>query len=55
MSTDTDPKRGTFEYIERKIRTEATVNELGNAFEWLCKEFLLTAPEYRDTLKNVWH
>jgi len=51
------PKPGTFEYIERKIRSEVKGPEdksYGKQFEKLCKHFLLTSPVYKAELKSVW-
>jgi len=45
---------GTFEYIERKIRSDAKGTEFGADFEWLCQWFLINAPKYRRQLGKVW-
>jgi len=47
-------KLGSFEYIDKQIR-KGSVQELGNAFEQLCKFYLENAPKYRGEFKNVWH
>ena len=46
--------KGTFEYIEAKIRRDAEGNSYGGDFEWLCKWFLETAPLYRGRFEKVW-
>src|SRR3989344_3163879 len=45
---------GSFEYIDQQIR-KGSVQELGNAFERLCKFYLENAPKYRGEFKYVWH
>jgi len=47
-------KQGSFEYIDQQIR-KGSVQELGNAFELLCKFYLKNAPKYRGEFKHVWH
>ena len=49
------PPPGTFEYIEAKIRSEASGTEVGQHFEWLCKWYLQNAPIYRGQFRKVWH
>ncbi|MEQ1905716.1 MAG: DEAD/DEAH box helicase family protein [Pirellulaceae bacterium] len=45
---------GTFEFIERKIRSDAEGMAFGGDFEWLCKWFLENAPRYRGQFDKVW-
>jgi superfamily II DNA or RNA helicase len=45
---------GTFEFIEQTIRQSATGTEFGTDFEWLCRFFLLNAPQYKGVFKSVW-
>ena len=45
---------GTFEYIEAKIRSEASGTEFGVDFEWLCKWYLENAAIYRGQFRKVW-
>ena len=47
-------KTGTFEYIEAKIRSEASGTEFGCDFEWLCKWYLKNAAIYRGQFRKVW-
>ena len=47
-------KPGTFEYIEAKIRREATGTAFGRDFEWLCKWYLENASIYRGLFRKVW-
>lgn len=46
--------QGNFEYIEAKIRRDATGTAFGGDFEWLCKWFLENAPRYRGQFDKVW-
>ena len=46
--------KGTFEYIEAKIRRDAEGTTFGGDFEWLCKWFLENAPRYRGQFDRVW-
>ena len=45
---------GSFEYIEAKIRSEASGTEFGRDFEWLCKWYLENAAIYRGQFRKVW-
>ena len=45
---------GTFEHIEQHIRQTATGTEFGAEFEWLCRFFLLNAPQYNGVFQSVW-
>ncbi|MDC0274488.1 DEAD/DEAH box helicase family protein, partial [Planctomycetaceae bacterium] len=45
---------GTFAYIEGKIRQDADGTEFGADFEWLCKWYLLNAPEYQHIIDEAW-
>ncbi|MCH8924189.1 MAG: DEAD/DEAH box helicase family protein, partial [Planctomycetes bacterium] len=46
--------KGSFEFIEAKIRRDARGTEFGGQFEWLCKWFLQASPKYRNQLDQVW-
>jgi len=48
---------GSFEYLEAKIRRDASGNSFGKDFERICKWFLLNAPQYRGKFRRVylWH
>ena len=46
--------KGTFEYIEAKIRRDAEGTTFGSDFEWLCRWFLQNAPRYRGHFDKVW-
>lgn len=48
------PTKGTFEYIEAKIRLDAEGTAFGADFEWLCQWFLENAPRYRGRFEQVW-
>jgi superfamily II DNA or RNA helicase len=48
------PKPGTFEYIEAKIRKDATGTSFGRDFERLCKWYLENAAIYRGLFRKVW-
>src|SRR3990167_7226226 len=45
---------GSFEYIDYQIR-KGSVQNLGDAFERLCKFYLENSPKYRGEFKKVWH
>ena len=47
-------KPGTFAHIERHLRELGSPKETGNAFEWLCRSFLLNAPQYKGLFAHVW-
>src|SRR3989344_6091515 len=53
MSKDS-VKPGSFEYIDYQIR-QGSVQNLGDAFERLCKFYLENSPKYRGELSKVWH
>ena len=45
--------KGTFEYLEAKIRRDAEGTLFGSDFEWMCKWFLENAPKYRGQFDKV--
>ena len=45
---------GTFAFIEQQMRQDAVATEFGADFEWLCRFFLLAAPQYHGVFKSVW-
>jgi superfamily II DNA or RNA helicase len=45
---------GSFNYLEAKIRRDATGTLFGRDFEWVCKWFLENAPLYRGKFRKVW-
>lgn len=47
-------KKGSFEYLEAKIRHDTEGTLFGRDFEWVCKWFLENAPEYRGKFRHVW-
>lgn len=47
-------KKGTFEYLEAKIRRDAEGTLFGSDFEWICQWFLENAPLYRGKFRHVW-
>ncbi len=54
ITTEPTLTKGTFEYIEAKIRRDAEGTTFGGDFEWLCKWFLENAPRYRGQFDRVW-
>ena len=48
------PKRGSFEYLEAKIRRDAEGTLFGRDFEWVCQWYLEHAPLYRGKFRRVW-
>jgi predicted helicase len=46
--------KGSFEFIEEKIRRSAKGTEFGKDFEWLCKWYLENAPQYRGKFRKVY-
>ena len=46
MAVKHSSNKGTFAYIEAKIRQEYPGTSFGGAFEWLCRYFLENAPKY---------
>jgi superfamily II DNA or RNA helicase len=46
--------RGSFEYLEAKIRGDATGTLFGRDFEWICRWYLEHAPLYRGKFRRVW-
>ena len=47
-------RAGSFEYIEQKIRALGSPKDVGDAFEVLCRSFLLKAPQYRGLFCDIW-
>lgn len=48
------PRSGSFDYLEAKIRRDATGTLFGRDFEWVCQWFLENAPLYRGKFRKVW-
>lgn len=48
------PTRGSFEYLEAKIRRDASGTLFGRDFEWICRWYLEHAPLYRGKFRKVW-
>jgi superfamily II DNA or RNA helicase len=48
------PPPGSFEYLEAKIRRDATGTLFGRDFEWVCQWYLEHAPLYRGKFRRVW-
>ncbi|MBN01436.1 MAG: hypothetical protein CMJ77_20165 [Planctomycetaceae bacterium] len=49
-----NPRRGSFEFMEQKMRKQATVTSFGKDFEKLCKVYLETSPTYMALIEEAW-
>jgi predicted helicase len=54
MAANQSNTKGTFAYIEAKIRREFPGTSFGRAFEWLCRYFLETSPKYVGMIDKIW-
>jgi superfamily II DNA or RNA helicase len=48
------PVPGSFEYLEARIRRDATGTLFGQDFEWICQWYLEHAPLYRGKFRKIW-
>lgn len=53
MASSHHPRRGSFEFLEAKIRRAASGTSFGKDFEWVCKWFLENAPQYRGKFRQI--